>query len=186
MFRLLVTSGLVALALLTLFAPTSQLFTPGMQTVPLRQVPQVPQYTGAPQQPVAFLRAGQPRMVMPAGDIAGSIVDVQTLALPTALLAKSEADELLDEFFIVFPLAFCGLIFGYAAKETAKSALDVEFPEGSEGVVTIVACLGGAVFLVLLGNSGFLGAVSGVAAKALLDGWNLIANAVLKGAILKY
>jgi hypothetical protein len=185
MFRLLVTSGLVALALMTFFAPTpSQFFAPGMQvTVPLRQVPQVSQYPGVPQQPVAYLRAGQPQM---HGDIAGSIVDVQTLALPTALLAKSEADKLLDEFFIVFPLAFVGLIFGYAAKETAKSALEVEFPEGSEGIVTIVACLGGAVFLVALGNFGILGGVSGIVAKALLDGWNVIASAVLKGALLKY
>jgi hypothetical protein len=105
---------------------------------------------------------------------------------PTVLLAKSQGDELLEQVFSSFPLAFVGLVFGYAALETAKGVLEVEFPEGSEGLVLAAACFGGAAFFVLLGNSGLLGGVAGVGAKALLDGWNVIAGVVLKGAILKY
>jgi len=99
---------------------------------------------------------------------------------------KSDADLALEEFVIFFPLMVTGAVFGYAALETAKSQLEVEIPEGTEGVVTAAFCLGGAGFFLILGNSGILGAASGILAKALLDGWNVIASAVLKGALLKY
>ena len=46
----------------------------------------------------------------------------------SVLLAKSQADELLDDVFINFPLFFVGLIFGYAALETAKSQFEVQHP----------------------------------------------------------
>ena len=38
----------------------------------------------------------------------------------------------------------------------------------------------------IAGKVGILGAVSGIAAKASLDGWNVFANIALPGAILKY
>jgi hypothetical protein len=119
------------------------------------------------------------------GPLAGAASSLP-VEVPTVLLAKSEADELLGDIFLSFPLAVVGAVFGYAALQTAKSVLEVEFPEGSETVVVIVAAVGGAAFLILLSNVGFLGGVAGVLAKALLDGWNVIANAVLKGALLKY
>lgn len=117
------------------------------------------------------------------GDVAGTIA---TFDVPTALLAKSEADELLDDILISFPLVVVGAVFGYAAVQTAQSTLEVEVPEGSEGVIVLVACVAGAALFVIASNTGLFGGVAGILAKALLDGWNVIANAVLKGAILKY
>lgn len=43
-----------------------------------------------------------------------------------------------------------------------------------------------AIAIAGAGKLGVLGAGSGVLAKALLDGWNVIANVLLPGAILKY
>jgi len=177
MYRVLAASlGALALIMLVQNAPaTNQLFAaPGPVVVVAPQ--QVPAMRGA--------RAGQPLMYGGIPPAMASLPAVETAT--SVLLAKSQADELLDEVFINFPLFFVGLIFGYAALETAKSQLDVELPEGSEGVVTAGACLGGAGFFLILGNSGILGAASGILAKALLDGWNIIASAVLKGALLKY
>merc|ERR1719379_1113531 len=115
-----------------------------------------------------------------------TLVALPTYDAPTVLVAASQADELLGDALAAFPIFVVGTVFGYAALQTAQSVLDVELPEGKEGVVTAVACLGGAVFLVILSNVGVLNFISGTLAKALLDGWNIIANAVLKGAVLNY
>ena len=45
---------------------------------------------------------------------------------------------------------------------------------------------GVAVVFTAAGKFGVLNAISGIGAKALLDGWNVFANIALPGAILKY
>jgi hypothetical protein len=120
------------------------------------------------------------------GDVAETVAMLPAVDVSTALLAKSQGDELLEEIFLNFPLAIVGAVFGYAAVQTAKGVLEVEIPEGSEGVVLLVAAVGGAGAFILLTKVGVLGGISGILAKTLLDVWNVIANLVLKGAILKY
>jgi hypothetical protein len=124
------------------------------------------------------------------GGIAETIVSLPTheaaTQAATVLMAKSEADMLLDDFFGAFPLMVVGALFGYAALQTGKKVLEVEIPENAEIPVSIVAALGGAAFLVLASNAGILNAISGITAKTALDAWNVFANTALKGAILKY
>lgn len=111
----------------------------------------------------------QPTMLAPA-----------PLEAAMTLLAKSEADELLGEAFRTFPIFFTGGVLGYLAGQVAvkEELLDEDLAK-----FLIPA---GAVFTVVLANTGALNAVSGTAAKALLDAWNIFASAVLPGAILKY
>jgi hypothetical protein len=99
---------------------------------------------------------------------------------------KSDLEIAFEDLVIVFPLIVTGAVLGYAALETAKDTFEVELPEGSEGLVYAAACLGGSLALVVLTKIGVIGGLMGALAKALLDGWNLFAGVVLKGAILKY
>jgi len=99
------------------------------------------------------------------------------LDAPTLLLAKSEADLLLDEVFTRIPLAVgggvLGVFVGAAAKDTVGDASKFAAPAFA--------------VLFLLGNeAGLLGSASGLLAKVSLDAWNVFAGLVLKGAILKY
>jgi hypothetical protein len=181
MFRAVIAASVGALVLMTLLTATpAQLFATSAVMPSTHQVPPMPLYQ---QRPVVLARTGAPRMF---GDVSGAVGSLPMVDATTVLVAKSEADMLLDDTFAAFPLAVVGAIFGYAALGAAQSTLEVEIPEGKEGPVILVACIGGAAFLVIASNVGILNFFSGVLAKGLLDGWNVIANAVLKGAILKY
>merc|ERR1719201_972010 len=62
---------------------------------------------------------------------------------------------------------------------------EVEVPELPEFVALALIPVF-AVAFVVLANTGLIGAFAGALAKALLDGWNVIAYTVLPGALLKY
>jgi hypothetical protein len=85
---------------------------------------------------------------------------------------------------------FTGLCFGFFVVQYLESAKPLEsvaealkglpFPYEFFVIPVVAIAFAGA------GKIGALNAVSGVLAKGLLDGWNLFANVVLPGAILKY
>lgn len=103
---------------------------------------------------------------------------------------KSPGDEVIDTIFFNFPTAFAGLVLGYFLVEYAKktqerldtAALNIVL----EDYFTFIAVPGFCLLFVLAANFGVLGGASGLFAKALLDGWNVFANLLLPGAILKY
>lgn len=113
----------------------------------------------------------------------------EALVASTMALAKSEADELIEEVFINLPVAFVGLLLAFFVLEYAK-ALKLE-SDGVLGVIFkdyfifLLAPLFSVGFVVA-GKVGVLGAGSGVLAKVALDGWNVFASLLLPGAILKY
>lgn len=179
MFRLVVAASVGALLMTLLTAMPSQFFSTPQR--PLAQPMVV--YQQVPQRPVTLARAGAPQMVV---GVPETLASLQTIDATSVLLAKSQADEFLEDFLISFPVLVCGTVVGYAALQFALSTFEAELPEGKENIVIAVACLGGSVFLLGLSNAGVLTGAAGIFAKLLLDGWNVIANAVLKGAILKY
>lgn len=61
-----------------------------------------------------------------------------------------------------------------------------DVPEEFEDAASIAIVLAGMVFAVACSELGVINFFSGTLAKALLDGWNVFANAALPGAILKY
>ena len=61
-----------------------------------------------------------------------------------------------------------------------------DVPEEFEDAASIAIVLAGMVFAVACSELGVINFLSGTFAKALLDGWNVFANAALPGAILKY
>jgi hypothetical protein len=169
--------------------------------------------------PALKARAGEPQMMDPGLDV------------PSLLLAKSEADELLEQVFLSVPIGVSGAVFGAFASEYAKQAKPMQFDyddlpdeitlsppdlpllsngpevtlskpqlpklpdlpeipglskEYEEYLYLAFIPLFAAAFILLQNNFGFLGATAGTVAKASLDAWNVFANAVLKGAILKY
>mmetsp|Transcript_6616 Transcript_6616/g.15346 ORF Transcript_6616/g.15346 Transcript_6616/m.15346 type:complete len:172 (-) Transcript_6616:236-751(-) len=115
--------------------------------------------------------------------------DAAALVSSTMALAKTEADELLEEVFINLPTAVVGLLLAFFVVQYVKS-----FEPDSDGVLGILfkdyflflAAPIFSVLFVLAGKLGLLGAVSGALAKVSLDGWNVFANIALPGAILKY
>jgi len=128
----------------------------------------------SPMAPQMFLDAVSQEHIQPLVDSA-----------PSLLLAKSEADELLEEIFGTFPTAFTGLCLGAFAVEYAKNLKPAEI-EDLPAAVTYAVVPGVAIAFVVLAKVGVVGTVSGLFAKALLDGWNLFAGLVLPGALLKY
>jgi hypothetical protein len=190
MFRLTVAASVAVLLLITLRAPAaSQYYAAPLQTAVPRQAPLF--LEPVPQRPVPLARAGPgPQMLVPSVDDVSGVIT----SLPTMLTAeyqwniqtKSDLEIAFEDLVIVFPLIVTGAVLGYAALETAKDTFEVELPEGSEGLVYAAACLGGSLALVVLTKIGVIGGLMGALAKALLDGWNLFAGVVLKGAILKY
>lgn len=115
---------------------------------------------------------------------------------PSLLLAKDGATELLEEIFINFPIIVTGLAFGLFITQYLKLASPWISELGQGDVVGKLSELpfpwealvipAFAVAFFALGKAGVLGTVSGLTAKLILDGWNVIANVILKGAILKY
>merc|ERR1712216_916152 len=103
------------------------------------------------------------------------------LASTTLFLAKSAGDEALEEVFINFPTFFAGAVLTGFAIQYAKNYVDLELP----GTVQLGACAAGGAFIVVLGQTGALGAASGLLAKVSFDAWNLFAGLVLPGALLK-
>lgn len=106
----------------------------------------------------------------------------------TQVLAKSEADEVLDELFTAFPIAFTGLVLGgfvlVTSKDTIKSLLpeNLDIPDAALLVVLPLSSIG----LVVLAKTGVIGGAAGILAKAALDAWNTFAQVALPGALLKY
>jgi len=100
---------------------------------------------------------------------------------------KSEGDELLEEIFAAFPLVFGGAVFGAFVVQYIRSIepleeVDLLFEDYFffVGIATVTLAV------VLAGQTGALGAASGIVAKVALDAWNLFAGVVLPGALLKY
>ena len=93
------------------------------------------------------------------------------------LLAKSEADELLEEVFMSIPLLVGGGIVGFIASYPLEEEL------GDNAKLAVPAT---AVFFLAAAKLGILGTAAGFLAKFSLDAWNLFANVALKGAVLKY
>lgn len=111
---------------------------------------------------------------------------MSALADTSMLLAKSEADELIDEVFLTFPTIFTGLVLGSFIDQYIKQS---EFGESvvESGFPTQLAIVPGfTIAFVALSKLGVLGSISGIVAKVSLDGWNIFANVLLPGAILKY
>jgi len=109
-----------------------------------------------------------PQMVLP---------EVQPLLDASMLLAKSEADELLEEVFMSVPLLVGGGIVGFIASYPLEEEL------GDNAKLAVPAT---AVFFLAAAKLGILGTAAGFLAKFSLDAWNLFANVALKGAVLKY
>ena len=81
---------------------------------------------------VRSVRPSQPAPRMVVGDFSAAAIlgAVEASALPATLLAKSNADILLDELASVFPIVFVGALlvgFGYqyARNTIAREDLDV-------------------------------------------------------------
>jgi len=181
MFRLTVAASVALLLLITLRAPATKQYYAAPAAVPRQGLFLEP----VPQRPATLARAGPgPQMVVE--DVSGLVTSMPTVAVPTELLAMSEADEKIADFFILFPFMVVGSLFGYVALKAAQDNFDVDLPEGAEVPATAAACIGGATVLVLVTKAGILGSLAGLLAKTLLDAWNLFAGLVLKGAILKY
>ena len=117
---------------------------------------------------------------------AGAPIQPAVIAATTELLAKSEADELLEEFFINFPTLFTGICLAFFVVQYIQSSQlnslvpDLPFPFEFFVIPSFV------IVFVLAGKFGVLGSISAVVAKASLDAWDVFAAAVLPGAILKY
>lgn len=122
--------------------------------------------------------------VADAGDY--SLPSMVNLAEELRKTLKSEGDEFLEEIFGLFPIIVGGGALAAFGVEYVKNlkVLDAELTDNQ--VVQLAVVSGGAVAFVVLTKTGILGTVTGLSAKLLLDGWNVIANLVLKGAILKY
>ena len=105
------------------------------------------------------------------------LAEAQPLLDASMLLAKSEADELLEEIFISVPIIVSGGIVGYIASYPLEEEL---------GDIAKLAVPGAAVFFLVAAKFGILGSAAGFLAKFSLDAWNVFANVALKGAILKY
>jgi len=118
-------------------------------------------------------------------------VPVAAIESATTLLArKSEADELIEEIFITFPVVFAGLLLGFFIVEYVKKqqerldieALNIVF----EDYFVFAAVPAFTLAFVAASKVGILGTGSGLLAKGLLDGWNVFAGVALPGALLKY
>ena len=137
----------------------------------------------------------QPQMVLPGAaallpDTAAALLALQLPVLACAeaaplvndaimLLAKSEADELLEDFFINFPLFFSGGVLGFFAGQVAiKNGFDENLAKAAIPAFAVVAIIGG--------NTGILQSGSGLVMKVAFDAWNLFAGVALPGALLKY
>merc|ERR1712087_922795 len=105
----------------------------------------------------------------------------------TTLLAKSEADELIEEIFINLPTAVVGFVLAFSVIQYAKS---FELDDGGVfGIIfkdyfVFLAVPTFAVLFVLAGKLGVLSTGSGILAKVALDGWNVFAGLLLPGAVL--
>merc|ERR1712106_451948 len=83
-----------------------------------------------------------PRMVVGEEFSAAISETINSVDLPAVLLAKSKADELLDEFASVFPIVFVGALlvglgYQYVKNTIRREELDINFPELPEGSGTI-------------------------------------------------
>lgn len=121
------------------------------------------------------------------------MVDASALDATFNLLArKSEADEFLDEIAINFPTLVGGAVFGffvieYLTKSETFSGIgetleEIDLPVPLAAVFVPAA----AAAIVVLGKTGILGSAGGIFMKVTFDGWNVFANVVLPGALLKY
>lgn len=155
----------------------------------------------------------QPAPQMAVGDFS-AITDsaISQVELPAALLAKSNADILLDEFASVFPIVFMGALlagfaFQYVKNTIQREELDIALPELPENAGTLflyalwlapIACIG-AVFAndagvpipspekVLAPVTYVLNTGMGVTAKTSMDVWNTVAPVIGLGqAALRY
>ena len=118
--------------------------------------------------------------------VAGAPIQPAVFAATSELLAKSEADELLEEFFINFPTLFTGICLAYFIVQYVQNSQlnslvpELPFPFEFFVIPTFV------IFFTLAGKFGLLGAIGGFVAKTTLDVWDVFAGVVLPGAILKY
>ena len=114
----------------------------------------------------------------------------EALTASSMLLAKSGADELVEEVFLNFPLVFTGLCVGaFIVQYIQKAKPLASVADALDGLgfpYQLVAVPAIAVGFAVLGKVGVLGGASGLLAKGLLDGWNVFANLALPGAILRY
>lgn len=101
---------------------------------------------------------------------------VHSLADTTMLLAKSGADDIIEEVFINLPLVVAGGVIAYIG---AAGYLE-------DDDVAKLAAPAGAILFLALGKAGILGVAAGILAKVSLDAWNVFAGVVLKGALLIY
>lgn len=135
---------------------------------------------------------------------------IAEIDLPTVLLAKSEADEVIEEVFLAFPIIVAGGLTsafvvqyiknlkplsedGLLTKLASDAPLpelpelpNIDLPEPVTEYGSLVAVPAFTVVFFLAAKAGFLGTFAGLAAKTSFDAWNIFAQIVLPGAILKY
>jgi len=129
---------------------------------------------------------------------------VPEIDVPSILLAKTEADELLDDIISSVPIAVTGGLLALFASEYAKNLKPLStplpdfipelpelpelpsVPEEYSGLASTALIPVGAVAFLLAAKVGLLGGFAGLLAKSSLDAWNVFASIVLKGAYLKY
>jgi hypothetical protein len=150
-----------------------------------------------PQRPVVMPRS-QPKMMLPqTGFLAPQtaimehpavVQHLPAIQATTEVLAKSKADETLDDIFAAFPIAFTGLVLGgyflVVGKKSLQSILpeDLELPEYAALAFIPIFSFG----FVIASKAGVLNFLAGTLAKGMLDGWNVFASVALPGALLKY
>ena len=155
------------------------------------------------------VRHQAPSMLVPIDPSMLAPIDPSMLApepaMTTMLLAKSEADELLEDFFGSVPIIVSGIVLGSFVSQYLKNLKPMKtalpdaiaevlpelpelpsVPEEYEELASLAVIPAFTVVFVLASQTGVLGASAGILAKGLLDGWNVIAGLVLKGAYLKY